>query len=168
MLETVCSWLHLDEDVELSAPSPAPCLSAHCHALCRDDNGLTSKPVSQPQLHVSLVMVSLPTSGNLTKIPDWIVHGIAQMSLAPSLFYLLQWPIPISLQSRLILQSWFSQDSPIQGTFAQSLLVSTIPAAMASYSLIGGSLFSRTGTKSPMWFCRIAKHLQGQGTDTGV
>jgi hypothetical protein len=31
--------LHLDKDVELSAP-PAPCLPAHCHASCNDDNGL--------------------------------------------------------------------------------------------------------------------------------
>ena len=29
-----------DQDVELSAPSPAPCLPAHCHASCHDDNGL--------------------------------------------------------------------------------------------------------------------------------
>jgi hypothetical protein len=33
------SWLHSDEDVELSAPSPAPCLPGYCHASCHDDNG---------------------------------------------------------------------------------------------------------------------------------
>jgi hypothetical protein len=32
--------LAVDLDVELSAPSPAPCLPAHCHASCHDDNGL--------------------------------------------------------------------------------------------------------------------------------
>ena len=32
--------LPADPDVELSAPSPAPCLSAHYHASCHDDNGL--------------------------------------------------------------------------------------------------------------------------------
>jgi len=34
---------------KLLAPSPAPCLSAHCHASCHDDNGLNlynCKPVS--------------------------------------------------------------------------------------------------------------------------
>ena len=38
-LETVCSWLPLGEDVELSAPS-APCLPGCCHAFHHDDNGL--------------------------------------------------------------------------------------------------------------------------------
>jgi hypothetical protein len=37
--KTVCYWLPLDKDVELSA-SPAPCLPEHCHAFCHDDNGL--------------------------------------------------------------------------------------------------------------------------------
>jgi len=30
--ETVCSWLPLDEDVELSAPFPAPCLPGSCYS----------------------------------------------------------------------------------------------------------------------------------------
>ena len=33
---TVCSWLPLDEDVELSA-TPAPCLPGRCHASSGDD-----------------------------------------------------------------------------------------------------------------------------------
>jgi hypothetical protein len=38
-----CSFFLLtaDQDVELSAPSPAPCLPACCHASCHDDNGLS-------------------------------------------------------------------------------------------------------------------------------
>jgi len=39
-LRTVHSWLPLDEDIELSAPSPAPCLPGCCHASCYDDNEL--------------------------------------------------------------------------------------------------------------------------------
>jgi len=38
-LRTVCSWLPLDEDIELSAP-PVPCLPGCCHASCHDDHGL--------------------------------------------------------------------------------------------------------------------------------
>ena len=34
------SWLQLDQDVELSAPFPAPCLPGCCHASHLDDNGL--------------------------------------------------------------------------------------------------------------------------------
>ena len=30
-----------DQDMELSTPSPAPCLPACCHASHYDDNGLT-------------------------------------------------------------------------------------------------------------------------------
>jgi len=37
--ETVFSLLPSDWDVELSAPSLAPCLSGCCHASCFDDNG---------------------------------------------------------------------------------------------------------------------------------
>jgi hypothetical protein len=33
------SWQPLGQDVELLAP-PNPCLPAHCHASCPDDNGL--------------------------------------------------------------------------------------------------------------------------------
>jgi len=29
--ESVLFWMPLDQDVELSAPSPAPCLPGHCH-----------------------------------------------------------------------------------------------------------------------------------------
>ena len=32
--------LPADQDVELSAPSPAPCLPAYCHASNHDDNKL--------------------------------------------------------------------------------------------------------------------------------
>jgi hypothetical protein len=32
--------LPVDQDVELSAPFPAPCLTECCHASLRDDNGL--------------------------------------------------------------------------------------------------------------------------------
>jgi hypothetical protein len=38
--ETVFSWLQSDQDVELSAPSPAQCLPGHCHASGHDENGL--------------------------------------------------------------------------------------------------------------------------------
>jgi hypothetical protein len=34
------SSLPLDQDAELSASPPAPCLPARCHASCHDDNGL--------------------------------------------------------------------------------------------------------------------------------
>jgi hypothetical protein len=30
----------LDQDVNLSAPSPAPCHPGFCHVSCHDDNGL--------------------------------------------------------------------------------------------------------------------------------
>jgi hypothetical protein len=40
--------LPADPDVELSAPSPAPCLSLSCHASCYDDNGLIFLTISQP------------------------------------------------------------------------------------------------------------------------
>jgi hypothetical protein len=46
MWKTDCSWLPLNEDVELSA-SPAPCLPGHCCVSCHDDKGLnlrTNKP----------------------------------------------------------------------------------------------------------------------------
>ena len=42
-------WLPSDQDVELSAPSPAPCLPAGCHVVCHDDKGLNlwnCKPAS--------------------------------------------------------------------------------------------------------------------------
>jgi hypothetical protein len=45
-LKIACSWLPLDEDVELTASSVA-CLSGCCHASYNDDNGLnlrTYKP----------------------------------------------------------------------------------------------------------------------------
>lgn len=32
--------LPADQEIELSAPSPAPCLPAQCHASHHDDNGL--------------------------------------------------------------------------------------------------------------------------------
>jgi len=38
-LRTVCSWLPLDKDVDLSTP-PAPDLPAQCHASFHDDNEL--------------------------------------------------------------------------------------------------------------------------------
>jgi hypothetical protein len=31
--------LPVDQDVELLAPSPEPCLPGCCHASCHDDNG---------------------------------------------------------------------------------------------------------------------------------
>lgn len=42
LLEELCLSLLLpvDQDVELSAPSPAPCLPACCHVSCYDNNGL--------------------------------------------------------------------------------------------------------------------------------
>ena len=40
-----------EQDVELSAP-PVPCLPGCCYASHRDDNGLNSEAVSQPQLNV--------------------------------------------------------------------------------------------------------------------
>ena len=36
----VSSWMPLDQDVELSAPFPASCLPACCHASHHDDNGV--------------------------------------------------------------------------------------------------------------------------------
>ena len=51
----ILSLLSVDQDIELSAPSPASHLPAHCHASCLyDNNGLMSETVSQPQLNVSL------------------------------------------------------------------------------------------------------------------
>jgi hypothetical protein len=49
--ETVSFWLPLDQDVEPSAPAPAPCLTIGCHApyIMVDE---TSEPVSQPQLNI--------------------------------------------------------------------------------------------------------------------
>ena len=38
--KTVSSWLSSDQDVELSAPSPTPCLPGCCHVSCHDDNRL--------------------------------------------------------------------------------------------------------------------------------
>jgi hypothetical protein len=38
-LQTVCPWLPFSEDADPLSP-PAPCLPAHCHASCDDDNGL--------------------------------------------------------------------------------------------------------------------------------
>ena len=38
--EAHLSLLPIDQDVELSAPSPAPCLPGCCHASHHDDNGL--------------------------------------------------------------------------------------------------------------------------------
>jgi hypothetical protein len=38
---TVSTWLSVGQDVELSAPSPAPCLPGHCHASHPDYNELT-------------------------------------------------------------------------------------------------------------------------------
>ena len=38
--ESDTSWLPSGQDVELSAPSPAPQLPAPCHASCHDDNEL--------------------------------------------------------------------------------------------------------------------------------
>jgi hypothetical protein len=32
--------LPVDQDGDLSAPSSAPCLPAHCYASCHDDKGL--------------------------------------------------------------------------------------------------------------------------------
>jgi hypothetical protein len=43
----VSSLLPVDQDVELSTPSPAPCLSACLHTSCHDDNGLNLVSVSQ-------------------------------------------------------------------------------------------------------------------------
>jgi hypothetical protein len=69
----VSSWLPSDQDVELPAPSPAPCLPGHCHASCHDDNGLNLQTVSQPQynecnfIKVTLVMASLHSYETLTK-----------------------------------------------------------------------------------------------------
>lgn len=33
-------FLSVDQDIELSVPSPAPCLPAHCHSSHHDSNGL--------------------------------------------------------------------------------------------------------------------------------
>jgi hypothetical protein len=38
--------LPLDQDEELSAPSPAPCLCECCHASCHDDDRLNCKPAT--------------------------------------------------------------------------------------------------------------------------
>jgi hypothetical protein len=56
MLKSSLVWISLlllpvDQDVEISVPSPTPCLPACCHASCHDDSGLTSETVSQPQLN---------------------------------------------------------------------------------------------------------------------
>ena len=60
-----------DEDVELSA-TPAPCLPGCCHARTLRIMGLTSEPVTQPQLNVILIriaviMVSVLSSKTLSK-----------------------------------------------------------------------------------------------------
>lgn len=44
-----------DQDVELSATSPAKCLPAHCHTPYHDDNGLTSETVSKPPIKCFLL-----------------------------------------------------------------------------------------------------------------
>jgi hypothetical protein len=49
---SVLLLLPVDPDVELSAPSPAPCLSACHHASCHVDNGLNLLTLSQSQLNV--------------------------------------------------------------------------------------------------------------------
>ena len=41
-VERVSSWLPLDQDVELSVPSPAPCPPAGYHVSCHDDNVLNT------------------------------------------------------------------------------------------------------------------------------
>lgn len=61
-----------DQDAELLAPSPAPCLPVHSHASYHDDNGLNSEPVTQPHLNAFFskscwVMVSLHSSRTLMK-----------------------------------------------------------------------------------------------------
>jgi hypothetical protein len=61
----------VDPDVELSAPSPAPCLSA-CHHASSHDIGLDLWSVSQHQLNVflyksCLVMLSLHSNRTPTK-----------------------------------------------------------------------------------------------------
>jgi hypothetical protein len=38
--EILCSWLPLEQDVELTGLSPASCLLGCCHASHLDDNGL--------------------------------------------------------------------------------------------------------------------------------
>jgi hypothetical protein len=40
LTDSVFSWFPLEQDAELSAPSPAPFLPGYCHASCHDDNGL--------------------------------------------------------------------------------------------------------------------------------
>ena len=50
-LQKTFSSLSLDQDIELSTFSLAPCLSGCCHASYHDDNR-TSETVSQPELNV--------------------------------------------------------------------------------------------------------------------
>jgi hypothetical protein len=35
----------VDQDAELSAPSPAPCLPGHCHASLHDENDCKPAPI---------------------------------------------------------------------------------------------------------------------------
>ena len=51
---TISFLLPVDQNVELSAPSPAPCLPVQCHVSCHDDNGPDLWTVSQLHLIVFL------------------------------------------------------------------------------------------------------------------
>jgi hypothetical protein len=64
--------LLVDQDIELSVPSLAPCLPARHHASCMTIMNLSSETASQPQLglfliRVAMVMVSLHSNETLTK-----------------------------------------------------------------------------------------------------
>ena len=58
-LKIAFSWVPLDQDVECSVPSPAPCLPGCCHAPAMMIIDWSSEPVSQPQLHIVLISVAL-------------------------------------------------------------------------------------------------------------
>ena len=64
--EPVFSCLPSEQDLELSAP-PVSCLPGHCHVPALMIMDSTSEPVSQPQISVVLVMVSVHNSKTLTK-----------------------------------------------------------------------------------------------------
>jgi hypothetical protein len=64
----------VDEDIELWAPCPAPCLPARRHASHHEDNGLNLWTVLQAQLkiffiRVAVVMVCLHSDITLSKSP---------------------------------------------------------------------------------------------------
>ena len=51
----VCFFLPMDQDIELTARSLAPCLPACQHVPCQDDNRLTPEIVNKPPIRCFLL-----------------------------------------------------------------------------------------------------------------